>query len=177
MRPVTALALLSAALLLAACGPATPQISVADPWARAAVVTGMSAMGEATPAPMAGGAEATPMAGGMAAEMAPMGGTSAVYMTIANAGGAADRLVAASTDAAATVELHESKLVDNVMQMAPVPGGIEVPAGGTAELKPGGLHIMLIGLTRDLNAGDTLRLTLTFERAGTITVDAPVRTP
>jgi copper(I)-binding protein len=140
-------------------------------------MTGMDTEGGAG---MAMGAEPTPageapmaMEGGSM----PAGGTSAVYMTIANGGGADDRLLSASSDAAETVELHETTMTDNVMRMAPVEGGILVPARGRAELKPAGLHVMLIGLTRDLKAGDTVRLTLTFERAGSMEIEAPVRQP
>jgi copper(I)-binding protein len=98
----------------------------------------------------------------------------AAYMVIHNSGSEADRLLGASTDAAATVELHESSEADGMMQMAPV-AAIDVPAGGQAELAPGGFHVMLIDLTRALNAGDTLTLTLTFEKAGTMEVTAEVR--
>lgn len=198
MRPAHILALLLAALLTAACGPAAPQIAVSEPWARAAVMTGMRAEGampaadaatampaaDATAMPAADATTAmpaaegaAPMAEGATMPMADAGGNSAVYMRIVNSGGAADRLVAASTDAAAAVELHESRMVGDVMQMAPVEGGIPVPANGEVELKPGGLHVMLIGLTRDLQPGDTVTLTLTFEGAGAVTVEAPVRQP
>lgn len=166
MRLVSLLLLIGAALL-AGCATTAPQIAVSEPWVRAAMTTGMAG-GESA------GAMATPQHG---AAMEPMGGTSAAYMTLVNRGGTADRLLAASSDIAAAVELHESKLVDGVMQMAPVAGGIEVPANGQAELKPGGLHVMFIGLKRDLQAGETVQLTLTFERAGAVTVDAPVRMP
>ena len=98
----------------------------------------------------------------------------AAYMTIHNNGSEADRLLSASTDAAGTVELHETTEVDGMMQMSPV-AAIEVPAGGQAELAPGGFHVMLIDLTRELKAGDQVELTLTFEKAGEITVTAEVR--
>jgi hypothetical protein len=54
---------------------------------------------------------------------------------------------------------------------------VPVPAGETVELKPGGYHVMLIGLTKDLSAGDTLDVTLTFEPGGTVDVSAEVREP
>jgi len=98
----------------------------------------------------------------------------AAYMIIHNGGSQADRLLSATTDAAGTVELHETTEVDGMMQMAPVTA-IEVPAGGQAELAPGGLHVMLIDLTRELKAGDQVELTLTFENAGEIKVTAEVR--
>lgn len=166
MRSLRLLLLLCAATLLSACGAtATPaSVTVNEPWVRAAVMTGMAS---AT-------SSGHSMSGG---DMQPMGGTSAAYMILSNGGGSDDRLIAASTDAAATVEIHESKMVDGVMQMNPVQGGIPVPAGGQAELKPGGLHVMLIGITRDLKEGETVKLTLTFEQAGTIEIDAPVRMP
>lgn len=166
MRSLRLLLLLCAAAILSACGAtATPaNVTVNEPWVRAAVMTGM---GSDT-------SSGHSMSGG---DMQPMGGTSAAYMILSNGGGSDDRLIAASTDAAATVEIHESKMVDGVMQMNPVQGGIPVPAGGQAELKPGGLHVMLIGITRDLKEGETVKLTLTFEQAGTIEIDAPVRMP
>jgi copper(I)-binding protein len=98
----------------------------------------------------------------------------AAYMVIHNSGSEADRLVGASTDAAATVELHETSEANGMMQMAPV-AAIDVPAGGQAELAPGGFHVMLIDLAHELKAGDMLTLTLTFEKAGTIEVTAEVR--
>ena len=101
-------------------------------------------------------------------------GNGAVYVTITNRGTAADALVSAATDAATTVELHETIQEGGVMKMRPRPK-FEVAGGATLEMKPGGHHIMLLGLTRDLKAGDTVRVTVTFEKAGTMTVDAPVR--
>lgn len=164
MRVTNVLVFILASLaLLAGCGASAPQITVNEPWVRAAAMTGMGAQGA--------------MGGHGGTDMTPAGGTSAAYMVLVNRGGAADRLVSASTDVAEVVELHESKMVDNVMKMEPVAGGIPVPANGQVELKPGGLHVMLIGLKRDLAAGETIRLTLKFERAGEVTVDAPVRMP
>lgn len=160
------LTLFTVFVMLAGCGAATPRITVNDPWVRAAVMTGM-AMGEGH-----GGHE-----GSAETDMNPKGGNSAAYMVLVNQSNTPDRLISASTDVANVVELHETKMVNNVMQMAPVEGGIAVPANGRVELKPGGLHVMLIGLKRDLKEGETVRLTLNFERAGAITVDAPVRMP
>jgi copper(I)-binding protein len=102
------------------------------------------------------------------------GGNGAVYVTIVNRGGGADALVRAATAAAATVELHETVQEGGVMKMRPLPR-FEVPAGARLEMKPGGHHIMLMGLTRDLKPGDTVSVTLTFDKAGPMSVDAPVR--
>ncbi len=97
---------------------------------------------------------------------------SAAYATIMNTGAKDDRLVSAATDAAEKVELHTHINDNGIMRMREVDGGIVVPAGETVKLAPGGLHIMLIGLTRKLNAGETLPMTLTFEKAGTMDVVA-----
>jgi copper(I)-binding protein len=96
-----------------------------------------------------------------------------VYVTIVNHG-APDALLAASTSAASMVELHEVVHEGGVMKMRPLPR-FDVPGGGRLEMKPGGHHIMLLGLTRDLKPGDTVSVTLTFDKAGRMTVDAPVR--
>jgi copper(I)-binding protein len=101
-------------------------------------------------------------------------GNSAAYMLIRNGGTAADRLVKAESDVAAAVELHETKMEGGMMKMAPVEG-IAIPATGQVELKPGGLHIMLIGLKRELKAGESVKLTLHFEKAGAREVTAQVR--
>ncbi len=102
------------------------------------------------------------------------GGNAAVYFTLVNEGNASDALVGASSDAAETVGLHETRMEGDVMRMAPVPR-IEVPAGGRTELKPGGLHVMLVGVKRDLNPGDTVSVTLRFEKSDEMTVAAEVR--
>jgi copper(I)-binding protein len=101
---------------------------------------------------------------------------SAVYMVIENTGDQPDRLLHAHCDVAGTVELHETKMEGGVMKMQPV-DGIDIPAKGTVELKPGGLHIMLIGLTRDLNPGDEIELELHFDKAGHVPVKAVVQKP
>ena len=93
-------------------------------------------------------------------------GTGAGFLTIRNAGAQPDRLVSASSPAARTVELHSHVRDGEVMRMRPVEGGIAVPAGGTVTLQPGGLHVMLIGLTEALRQGGEVPLTLRFEKAG-----------
>ena len=104
-----------------------------------------------------------------------MAGAGAAYMTFKNTGGEADTLIAGQTPAAEVIELHETLIDDNgVMKMRPKEGGIEVPAGGSAELHPGGMHIMLIKLAKPLEVGDVIPLTLTFEKSGEMTVDVPV---
>jgi copper(I)-binding protein len=77
------------------------------------------------------------------------------------------------------VELHESyDMGDGVMGMRPVEGGfIEIPAGGQAELKMGGLHIMCIDKLDDFTEGAVLSLTLEFEKSGEMAVDVEIRQP
>lgn len=91
------------------------------------------------------------------------------YLTIRNDGAAADRLLAASTAAARRVELHTMLRDGDVMRMRAVPS-IELPPGQTVTLRPGGLHVMLLGLAAPLEAGGSLPLTLRFERAGEVEV-------
>lgn len=103
-------------------------------------------------------------------------GMSAVYLVIENTGDQPDRLLHAHCEVASTVELHESKMENGMMRMQPV-SGVDIPAHSTVELRPGGLHIMLIGLTHDLVPGDELEVELHFERAGHVPVRAIVNQP
>jgi hypothetical protein len=101
--------------------------------------------------------------------------TGAVYLTIDNKSGAADRLTGASSDVADKLQIHEMKVVNGVMQMREVPGGLQVPAKGAVVLKPGSYHVMLIGLKNPLKAGDSFPLTLVFEKAGNVSITVPVQ--
>ena len=101
--------------------------------------------------------------------------TGGAFVTILNNGQGADRLVSASSPAAKTVELHETVNENGVMKMQPRPEGFEIPAGGTLELKPGGKHIMLIDLVAPLEPGNTIEITLNFEKAGPQKIQVPVR--
>jgi copper(I)-binding protein len=106
---------------------------------------------------------------------APGATNGAAYLAIANHGATADRLVAVTTPAASMAELHrETHEANGVMSMASLDQGLAVPPGQTVTLAPGGTHIMLMGLTRQLKPGDTLPLTLKFAAAGTVAVDATV---
>ncbi|RME85914.1 MAG: copper chaperone PCu(A)C [Caldilineae bacterium] len=111
------------------------------------------------------------------ARSSPMAaGNGAVYMVIANEGGTADALVGVASDVSEAVEIHETVMENQVMRMRPVEGQrVEIPARGRVELKPGGLHIMLIGLQQPLEVGSRIQLTLQFEKSGPMTVEAEVR--
>jgi copper(I)-binding protein len=153
LRPTRLVLVVAASLaLLAGCSGSAPSpsagITVADAWARSS--------------------SATASAG-------------AAYATITNADSAADAPIGASSPAAATVEVHETVTMGSpdasgggMMGMRPV-ARVEIPAGGSLQLKPGSYHVMLIGLLKDLKPGDTIDLILKFEKAGEIPVKAQVR--
>lgn len=96
------------------------------------------------------------------------------FMTIRNTGTAADRLVSATSPVSGRVELHTHIRDGDVMRMRPVQD-IPVPAGGSATLAPGGLHLMFMGLNRTLVAGETIPVTLRFAEAGEVTVQLRVQ--
>jgi copper(I)-binding protein len=95
------------------------------------------------------------------------------YFTLRNDGAAADRLTQVSVDFA-KAEVHEMKMNKGVMEMRTVSGGLEIPAHATVALKPGGYHLMLVGLKHPLVKGESFKATLTFEHACAVTVDVPV---
>lgn len=99
---------------------------------------------------------------------------SAAYMVITNEGRTADRLVAAETGVAWTVEIHQTVVEGGVARMQKV-SGVEIPPGATTELKPGGYHLMLIGLRRDLVEKEKFPIVLVFKEAGRINVTAEIR--
>jgi copper(I)-binding protein len=102
------------------------------------------------------------------------GKVSAAYMTIKNTSNKPDRLIKVESAAAGKIETHETKIVNEVAQMNHIPEGFEIPSGGTLELKPGGKHLMLMLLTQDLIAGQTITLTLTFQSGAVVTLDVPI---
>jgi periplasmic copper chaperone A len=157
------------ALLVAACSGGTGGITTSGPWARTS--------------PMVAGA-------------------GAAYMVIQNTGSAADFLLGGSSDVAKAVEVHETVAIpegsaapaasagmgSGSPMASPAGGGtggsmmgmqkmdrLEIPAGGSVELKPGSYHLMLIDLTRELKAGEKIDITLKFEKAGDVKVTAEVR--
>lgn len=139
-------------------------IEISGAWARA---TAVGSMGH-------GGMDKTPEAGhgGMA-----MDKVSAAYMLIANRGDKPDRLVKVECPLAMMAELHETKVVNDIAQMTPLTNGVEIPAGGSAELKPGGMHVMLMNLKQDFVSGMHVGLILTFESGTVVEIDVPVMQP
>jgi len=98
------------------------------------------------------------------------------YLVLENHGTAGDRLVSASAQVSARVELHSMSMEGDVMRMRQV-DAIELPAGGTVELRPGGMHLMFVELKAPLKAGDKFPLVLRFEKAGEVTVTVNVEAP
>ncbi|MFF2275904.1 copper chaperone PCu(A)C [Agromyces sp. NPDC058126] len=101
-------------------------------------------------------------------------GMTALFGNVVNDGPDAT-LVGASTDAAEMAELHETVESDGTMQMRQKEGGFELPAGETLALEPGANHVMLMGLTGPVQAGDEVTVTLEFDDGSTLEVTAPVK--
>lgn len=99
---------------------------------------------------------------------------SAGYMTITNAQAAADTLLAVETERAGRAEVHEMVIEDGVMRMRRMEG-LRIEPGQSAQLAPGGAHLMFYDVTSPLVEGETFRVTLRFEQAGAVTADLPVR--
>ncbi len=105
---------------------------------------------------------------------APSAQNGAAYMVLTDLGKEPDRLVSVSSPIADKAELHTHLMDNGVMKMRPV-NAIEVTPGSPATLGPSGLHIMLLGLKQPLVKGKAFPLTLTFEKAGPVTVDVDVQ--
>ncbi|HXE70192.1 MAG TPA: copper chaperone PCu(A)C [Hyphomicrobiaceae bacterium] len=96
------------------------------------------------------------------------------YLKITNHGPQPDRLVGGSLTGAREVEVHEMSMSNNVMKMRHLKDGLEIKPGQTVELKPGGYHLMLTGLSDGLKQGQKVKGSLTFEKAGTVEVEYTV---
>ncbi len=96
------------------------------------------------------------------------------YMEISNSGTSDDRLVAVEVSGVHMSAIHEMAMVDGIMKMRPLPSGLEIKAGQSVVLKPGAFHVMMMGLSKPLVAGETISGTLQFEKAGSIAVEFKV---
>ena len=101
----------------------------------------------------------------------PVGGG---YLVDRQQGRGADRLIAVTSPSAGKVEIHVMEMVNDVMTMRPVEGGLEIPAGATVELKPGGTHLMFMAVTEPFKEGGEVPVTLEFEKAGKVDLKLPV---
>jgi len=97
------------------------------------------------------------------------------FLTLTNAGKKPDRLLSVSSPAAGTVEIHQSGVVNGVMQMRAITDGLALPAGKTVALAPGGLHLMLFDLRAPLVEGQEVPVTLNFANAGAVTTALTVK--
>jgi periplasmic copper chaperone A len=105
----------------------------------------------------------------------PKGAASgAGYMTITNKGDASERVSCVSDDASGQCQIHSMTMEGGVMKMRPVEGGLEIKPGESVMLKPGGNHIMFLALKHPLEQGQTVKVKLKFDHAGTIDVGYPV---
>jgi periplasmic copper chaperone A len=96
------------------------------------------------------------------------------YFTVENKGSAPDRLVSVSADVAGKAEVHEMAMNNGVMTMRALDNGLTIDPGKTVKLAPGGYHLMMFDLKNPLKQGDTLLITLTFEKAGKVNVSLAV---
>jgi copper(I)-binding protein len=100
--------------------------------------------------------------------------TGAAYMTVTNSGTTAQHLNCVSSDAATECQIHEVTMDGGVMKMRPLQGGLEVKPGETVTLKPGGFHLMLVGLKQPLQAGKSIDATFKVDSGGTVQVAFPI---
>jgi copper(I)-binding protein len=101
----------------------------------------------------------------------PKGAAVAVgYFVVHNHGAAPDKLTGGSADFADSVSVHEMSMDNGIMRMRELPGGLDIPANGEVKLAPNGYHVMFTGLKRQLKKGETVKVDLTFEHAGTVPV-------
>ena len=102
------------------------------------------------------------------------GRTTAAYVTVTNAGTAADRLTAVDTPGANSVEVHTAGMEEGIMRMRRLEG-LDIPVGETVTMAPGGYHIMFIGLKKPFKKGESCPVTILFEKAGRQTVTVSVK--
>lgn len=100
----------------------------------------------------------------------------AAFMTVINHGGP-DRIVGVRSDLADKTELHTHIMTNNVMKMRRVEGGIDVPMHDKVLFKPGSYHVMFIGLKKPFKEGETVHVTLEFEKAGDVPVMIKIMNP
>lgn len=111
---------------------------------------------------------------GIWARSTASGQNGAVYFVIENQTGQDDTLMDVRGDTAEAVEVHLSQMDDKDVMTMERQESVSIPARSSVEFKPGGLHVMLIGLKKDLQMGDTFDITLVFQNAGEININVPV---
>ena len=111
------------------------------------------------------------------ARPANTGENGAAYFIIENGTASDDSLMGVSSDIATAAEVHMSMADANGVMSMQMQDAVIIPAGEPVEFKPGGLHVMLVNLTRDLKPGETITLTLNFKETGNVVVEVPVKEP
>jgi copper(I)-binding protein len=96
------------------------------------------------------------------------------YMKLINTGTTPDRLIGGTNANSEKFEIHEMSMDNGVMKMRPLPNGIEIKPGQTVELKPGGYHLMFVGVKQPFEKGKRVKGTLKFEKAGSVAVEYAV---
>lgn len=162
-----------AGAIAAACGGDDDTTQATSP-TKEAPTAPAQASATATAAPKTGEARIGSISISAASVRETANDVTAMYMTIKSTG-EADRLVSATTPISPMVQLHETTMVDGAMKMQEVAGGIPVPAGAEVMLKPGGLHVMVMNLKEPLKPDQTVQFELTFEKAGKVSLTAPVK--
>lgn len=114
------------------------------------------------------------ISGAWARAMLPGQPAGSGFVTLENKGAAPDRLTAVSSSAAGRVELHSMNVVDDVMVMRPIAGGIAIAPGEKVEMRPGGTHLMFLDLDQPFAEGGSVAVTLSFEKAGAVEIELPV---
>jgi copper(I)-binding protein len=114
------------------------------------------------------------LSGGFARATLPNAPVGGAFVTITNNGTTDDRLISVSSPAADVGQIHDMAMQGEVMKMRQLPDGVVIPAGQTVTFQPAGLHMMFMGLKQPFVEGETVRITLTFEQAGSVDLDLPV---
>jgi len=107
-------------------------------------------------------------------EMPPGSKVGGGFMVITNSGDETDTLVELKTERADHGEVHEMSMDNGVMKMRELENGLEIPAGETVELKPGGYHVMFMGVAEGFKEGESVPAVLVFEKAGEVPVEFTV---
>ena len=135
----------------------------------------LSACGQSGPSEKAGAAGPVVVADALCRPTPNGRQVTGCYLTLTAP--AADTLVSVRSPVAALAQVHEMRMESNMMMMRELEAGLPLPAGQAVSLAPGGNHIMLLGVTDPLRAGDTVPLTLTFATAAPVEVTATVGHP
>ncbi len=177
-KALLAAALLAAALLAGLCAPAIAEDAESGASAGSSAGTGDTVViGDAHGVPVEAKVEmhgTIGVVGPWTRSTNPGAHVGGVYVILENRGDAPIRLVSATTPVARKTALRDLPMVDGVIRGVELPDGIEIPAGGRVDLRPGGLHILLAGLVQPLRPGRSFPMTLTFADGTAIDIEVGV---